>query len=130
MSDKFDELAKTWLATAQEDIHWAKVSLESKFYSRVCFVAQQAAEKALKAYLFSKKVKLVRTHDLLKLLKICQKHDLSFSKLKDACNILTDYYIDTRYPDIWDITKYESEKLAEEAFELSSEIVAFVQAKI
>jgi len=130
MPDRFSELTKIWFKTAQEDLLWAKHDLGAKFYSRVCFICQQVGEKALKSYLFSQKETLVRTHDLLKLLKICQKHDSSFLKLKKNCNILTDYYIDTRYPDIWDITRFEDKKLAEEALKLAGEISEFVKRKI
>lgn len=130
MQDRFEELARIWLKTAREDILWAKHDLRAKFYSRVSFISQQAAEKALKSYLFSCKEKLVRTHDLLKLLRICQKYDASFSKLEKHCNILTDYYTDTRYPDIWDITRFEDQKLAQEALKLAKEVVDFIGDKI
>ncbi|MBI3385273.1 HEPN domain-containing protein [Candidatus Gottesmanbacteria bacterium] len=43
-----------WLSKADDDLEWCRASLREKIYYGSCFVAQQAAEKALKAYLLFK----------------------------------------------------------------------------
>ena len=65
--------------------------------SSICFHAQQASEKFLKAYLAYHDVDFPRTHDLDFLLIECQKID------KEAFQIdfksLTDFGVSVRYPD-------------------------------
>lgn len=66
---EYKRLSKAWLNTAKDDLLWGKDDLKNKWYSRVCFISQQAAEKALKSYLFFQQEKLIRTHNLLLLLQ-------------------------------------------------------------
>lgn len=88
MLKRSKELAKLWLEKAYEDILWAKDSLEDKHFAGVCFLSQQASEKALKAYLFHQDEKLLRTHNLMRLLKRCQKYETKFGNLAPAVTIL------------------------------------------
>ena len=69
-----------------------------EFYtSSICFHAQQASEKFLKAFLAYHDVDFPRTHDLDFLLLECQKIN------KEAFQIdfksLTDFGVSVRYPD-------------------------------
>ncbi len=47
--------AKRWLLQAKHDLDDANFSLEGERFNLACFLSQQAAEKALKAYLMAKK---------------------------------------------------------------------------
>ena len=50
-----DEEALRWLRQSEADLDAAKYNFEGNIYYLVCFLAQQIAEKALKAlYLFSR----------------------------------------------------------------------------
>lgn len=122
--------ASLWLEKAKDDILWAKDSFQAQHFAGVCFLSQQIAEKALKAYLFFKEVKLIRTHNLFRLLKKCKQFNSQFEQFVTAAKILNAYYIDTRYPDIWDMSRFEDEKLAKEALELAEKLVEFVEKKI
>ena len=124
------ELSKIWFAKAKDDLSWAEDSFKTKHFSGTCFLSQQTAEKCLKSYLFFKEEKLIRTHNLLRLLFRCKKFDSDFEKLKTAVKTLNIYYTDTRYPDIWDISRFENQKLAEEALGLAKKIVDFVEKQI
>lgn len=128
--DRFEELTKIWLDKAKDDLLWAKDSFDDEHFGGVCFLCQQSAEKALKSYLFFKKEKLVRTHHLVNLLKRCKKLDFNFTDLLPGVKVLNNYYTDTRYPDIWDVTRFEDEKLAKEALGLAKEVVEFVEKKV
>ena len=130
MNDRLDELAKVWFEKAENDLDWAKDTLGDNRFGRVCFLCQQAAEKTLKAYLFFQKQKLMRTHNLPLLNEKCKKFDPDFSQLNNAVDTLNNYYVDTRYPDIWDYTRFENEKLAGEAIELAGQIVEMVKNKM
>lgn len=50
--------AKSWLDKAKDDLKFAKSGTYDGFYSQSCFIAQQAAEKALKALIYSKEPKM------------------------------------------------------------------------
>jgi len=52
-----------------------------------------------------------RTHDLVQLLEYCLPVDPSFETLRDSAIVLTDYPVETRYPDDWrDISLREAEE--------------------
>ena len=100
MSKDKAEYIKNWLFRANEDIAVIKslVNAGAEYYtSSICFYAQQASEKFLKAYLAYHDVDFPRTHDLDFLLLECQKID------KEAFQIdfksLTDFGVSVRYPD-------------------------------
>lgn len=87
--------AKDWLDQAKEDLRWGRASAASEFYSQSCFIAQQVAEKALKALAYFRGAEFVRGHSVL---LVCQ--DLSINgELEAAAQRLDQYYIPTRYPD-------------------------------
>ena len=64
---------------------------------KACFLAQQASEKALKAFLYAKGEERVFGHSVAELLKRAMEHDGSFEDCKSA-SVLDKYYIPTRYP--------------------------------
>jgi HEPN domain-containing protein len=126
----FLELAQTWLDNAFGDIQFAELGLQEGLNTQVCFMCQQAAEKALKAYLFSHEQYLQRTHVLPRLLQACTVFDPGFRDLSEACAILTSYYTDTRYPETSvTLDKYDR-SLASEAVSLARHVVAFVSARV
>jgi HEPN domain-containing protein len=71
------EIAERWTEFTDRDLRGAQNLLKSEDYILACYHCQQAAEKALKAYIFSilKKPELdktYRTHDLIKLAKFSE----------------------------------------------------------
>ena len=75
------ELVKKWTKKADEDFGYASLSLEEefKYFPQICWHFQQAAEKYLKAYIVAFDLEFRKIHDLVALLKICQKKESSFS---------------------------------------------------
>ena len=71
---------------AAENFEWA------------CFQAQQAAEKALKAFLRLKGYRNLISHSVFALLRQCQEIEPEFAKVEDVRE-LDQYYLPTRYPD-------------------------------
>lgn len=118
-----------WLDFAEEDLLWAKASLDDKIYRGACFAAQQAAEKALKAYLNAKGVRIFKIHDLVALNQACVKQDSNFAKLEEACNLISPYYLSTRYPDVAQFEEY-SEKQAQGVIKQADKIVKFVRSSL
>ena len=93
---------EAWLRKADNDFKNIRASLASAdpAWDTVCFHAQQAAEKCLKAFLVFSGALPPRTHDLGLLLRLAKDHDATLEALGPDCNSLTDYAIDTRYPDV------------------------------
>ena len=100
-----------WLDKAEQDYFFAEANLKenSFFYAQICFHFQQSAEKYLKAFIIAHDSELEKIHNLIYLLKTCQKIEPSLASLYDDCELLNAAYIDTRYPVHWP-TNYTNEK--------------------
>ena len=85
-------------------------------------------EKYLKAFLIFNQKAFSKIHHLDRLLELCIGVDDSFEKLKDNVILLSDYYIETRYPGDW--TEEWTWKEARRAFDSVLEIKKFVLDKL
>mgnify|MGYP001792172715 CR=1 FL=1 len=97
--DRYDYL-KNWLSRANEDIAVIQNLFESGaevYASAICFHAQQAVEKFLKAFLVFHNIDFPKTHDLDYLLLECQKIDDRNFEI-DLVS-LSDFGVSLRYPD-------------------------------
>ena len=72
----------SWLRKAENDLLNIENNLSAKRipWDTVCFHAQQAAEKFLKAYLVHRGVEIKRTHDLVALLSVAVEFDRSLGE--------------------------------------------------
>jgi HEPN domain-containing protein len=87
-----------WLRQAEKDLESARDSSKAEHYEWACFQSQQAAEKALKAFLYSKGLRAILTHSIRDLVLDCSKYEKDFSNLLSQGKALDAYYISTRYP--------------------------------
>lgn len=87
--------AQDWLDQAGNDLQWGRASAESGFHAQACFIAQQVAEKALKALAYHRGAEFVRGHSVA---VVCRELDID-GELEAAALRLDQYYIPTRYPD-------------------------------
>lgn len=85
----------SWLQQAQSDLSWGKDSHKAKHYAQTCFIAQQVAEKALKALAYYRGFDMIKSHSVT---KIAQELNINSDILK-AGRRLDQYYISSRYPD-------------------------------
>lgn len=122
-------VGKSWLEKASDDLRWCKASIDGEVWHGACFSAQQAAEKALKAYLFSQGKPSKKVHDLGALLEQCIALDPAFETLREQVLPLINYYLQTRYPDIGDFMDY-SEAKASQALRDAILIVKFISKKL
>ena len=92
------ELIRDWITKAGYDLKSASVLLnsEEELYGTVCFHAQQAAEKALKALLTARDIEFAKTHNLLFLSDVL--NDEQITEYNEALDRLTDHAVETRYP--------------------------------
>lgn len=90
---------RAWWELAQTDLRVAKVvaGIEPPAWSHVCFLAQQAGEKGLKAVLEASDLAIPRTHDLTVLLDLLPEIEVVEGVVNDAIR-LSDYGVKPRYP--------------------------------
>jgi HEPN domain-containing protein len=119
-------IVQEWLARAEDDFQFARLNLEEKksFYAQICFHFQQAAEKYLKAYIIANDLEFQKIHDLSLLVKVCLSKNPSFDNIREDCEFLNTFYIDSRYPVHWPTNFSESE--AQKAFQASVRIRTYV----
>ena len=98
--------AKSNLARARADIRLSGVYLED-----LCFDAQQAAEKAIKAVLMHLTVRFPYVHDLTALLALIEQSGTSVPEPVREAGRLTRFAVVTRYPGIAEpVTREEYER--------------------
>jgi len=94
----------------------------------VCFLCQQAGEKALKAVLAYHDERIPRTHNLYELLLLCEVHypDIS-TELAGQADQLTNFAVVTRYPnDEMTVEKADMELALKHADQVLSRVSAIV----
>ena len=118
-----------WLRQAQEDLRWAHHLTEQGAYHLVCFLAQQIAEKALKAFLYAQGEEIVWGHSVERLCAAAAEFEPEFRTRARSWSILDGYYIPTRYPnglpdgipaDVY------TQQAATDAVGLADEVTSFV----
>jgi HEPN domain-containing protein len=122
-----------WLEQAQYDIKTSRWNAKGELFAPACFWAQQAAEKAAKAYLYSRGERFVTGHSVAELLEKCKAFDEEFESLIMTGAFLDRFYIPTRYPNSLPSgipAHAYRQKDAFEAIELAQEIVQFVSEKL
>ena len=93
-----DVLARTWFEQAQADLRAAGDSTATKHHEWACFQAQQAGEKALKAFLYAHGRTSIVTCSARRLVRECAAVDEQFAELDEDARLLDQHYIPTRYP--------------------------------
>lgn len=94
------ERSKDWLRQSERDLESAKSQWESGFFEWACFIAQQSAEKAVKAVYFYFGGE-AWGHSVTQLLKgLEEKIDIP-DELHKHAKFLDKFYIPARYPNGW-----------------------------
>jgi len=97
---------KSALGTAQEWLKRAKGNLalakqpkpKEAFWDDLCFDAQQAVEKSMKAVLIDRGIDFPKTHNIRALLELLDPTGSEISKEIWQAISLTQYAVETRYP--------------------------------
>ena len=120
-----------WLFRASQDIRTIENNFKDdpEFLASVnCYLAQQAAEKILKAFLLAKGKALPKTHDLLFLAKKCSEMTSQIHVLQEDLELLNLYSIEARYPgDFFDVI---SAIQAERAYQSIIRLKTFIGKEI
>ena len=91
--------AQRWYRQATYDFEQARRMLELGVYSYAAFFAEQAAQKALKSYLFARGERAVLLHSVAALARRAAETDERFATLVDTGRRLDRHYLTSRYPD-------------------------------
>jgi len=96
-----EELTKNWLQKALRDLESAEklAAGNNPFFDTAIYHCQQAAEKAIKAYLIFSEHEFEKTHNLIRLLELAAKKSDNLKKLTDDAILLTPYATEFRYPE-------------------------------
>jgi len=134
MRREAQEEARRWLIQARDEFEDAdELRLRGRFYLAL-FHFQQAAEKALKAFLYSiaGSEEVFFTHSIYELIQQAKEADAGFALVEKAVK-LDQYYIPTRYPSGLPggvpSRFYTDPVEAQEAMELARSVLEMVEAK-
>jgi HEPN domain-containing protein len=92
--------ARRWFQQAYYDLKATRWNMEGGFYDTACFLAQQAAEKALKSILYftGSRRKALMTHSTVEMVRESGKKINSLTELMNEARELDLHYIPSRYP--------------------------------
>ncbi|MEJ5361651.1 MAG: HEPN domain-containing protein [Spirochaetota bacterium] len=91
------EAIQEWMRQAEEELKTAMYLLEGGFFKGVCYHAQQCIEKAIKANLLYKGWDLEKTHNINRLIALCNEYKIPI-KLSDEEIAFIDSIYKGRYP--------------------------------
>jgi HEPN domain-containing protein len=100
MADATLTETKAWTVKAWRDLEMAQraVAGQPPFYDMGVYHCQQAAEKAVKAFLVFHNKPYEKIHDIEVLVDLAGEIDSKFGELADAADVLTPYATRFRYP--------------------------------
>ncbi len=120
--DRIPGCPADWLHRARSDLNLARLSRpEGVLLEDLCFHAQQAAEKALKAVLVANSVAVPNIHSIRRLIDLLPaKLDIP-GEIQDAAG-LTDYAVSSRYPGDFELVDEDEHR---EAVRLAEAVVSW-----
>jgi len=129
MEDRKQQLVFAWLAKAKNDLEAARLLIvdEKRLLDIGVYHCQQAAEKALKAWLTSRDIVFPKTRSLEDLLRLCVPSASGFSQFQHHAEELTPLAIAYRYPGDASVPDM---KLASRALVLAEEICNFCEQQL
>ena len=124
---------RRWLVQAENDLRFAELASRERFFAQACFNSQQAAEKALKAFLYARGAEQVMGHSVADLAAECARLEPEFAKLKERAAPLDQFYLSTRYPNSLPggvPAEAFTARDAERALEMAREVIAVVKRRL
>lgn len=118
---------REWLNRARSNLALAKAKRKGVYLEDLCFDAQQAAEKAIKALLIEVDVDFPYVHDLAELLTLLEKSGQKIPKSIKHAEGLSRYAVFTRYPGMGPQIK---QKEYEEAVKIAGQVVRWAEKLI
>ena len=124
-----ESVVHEWLRRAKSNLARAKAGKINAdvILEDLCFDAQQAAEKALKALCLFHGIAFSHTHNIGELLTLLNANDCIVPTELDGVDALTEYAVTTRYPGDWDPVDKEE---YQEALALAEKVFAWVSENL
>lgn len=118
---------REWLNRARSNLEMAKNRVEGAYLEDLCFEAQQAAEKAIKAVMMTRKIEFPYVHDLGRLLALLAEAGEEIPSGVARARDLTSYAVDTRYPSM---SEPVTEQQYAEAIEIAGAVIRWVEDRL
>jgi len=120
---------ESWIFLADNDLYAAELLLKEEYplTNIIAFHCQQMIEKYLKAFLIENDVKLVRTHDLIKLNEMV--NEVKYIGIDEKkLLIINEVYMESRYPGDMGLLSngIPSLESAKEFFEFANDIKTII----
>jgi len=116
---------REWLNRARSNLARAKAQIHDVYLEDLCFDAQQAAEKALKALLIQREVVFPYVHDLARLVTLLEAAGQAIPAVVRRAENLTRYAGVTRYPGL---AEPVTEEQYQEAVTIAEAVVQWAAA--
>ena len=115
---------RAWLDRARSNLIRAQQRAPNVYLEDLCFDAQQAAEKALKALCIERSLEFPYVHDLTRLVTLLQEEGQPVPDEVKEAGRLTRYAVFTRYPGVGDpVTEDDHER----AVAIAGRVVEWVE---
>jgi len=116
-----------WLERAEGD--WKVAQREQQaddpVWNVVCFLAQQCAEKYLKAFLEEQSIPFEKTHDLVVLLDLSRGQFPELEAMRSLLAYLSPFAVTARYPGV-----QTNQQTAEKVCQIAGQVRSVVRAKL
>ena len=128
-----NRVVSAWLRQSEHDLSDARLVHDAGRHALACFLAHQAAEKAVTAYLLARGAERVWGHALADLCEDALALDPSFDLIKTVAVLLDKHYLGARYPTALPggvpAEAYEAAD-AERALEVAGDVRRFVDERL
>jgi len=121
------EEPREWLNRARSDLLLSKTKKEGIYLEDLCFHAQQAAEKAIKALLIKHGIEFPYVHDIAGLFTLLERAGQDLPETVREGEKLTRFAVFTRYPGIAQPISHEE---YEEAIEIAEEVIRWAKEQL
>lgn len=118
---------REWLNRARSNLIRATAEAPGVYLEDLCYDAQQAAEKALKALLILRGVAFPYVHDLGKLLTLLQQAGIAIPEAVKDAGRLTRFAVGARYPGVSEPVTYQE---WQEAVAIAERVVRWVEGML
>jgi len=116
---------REWLNRAYSDLIIAKTEIHGIYLEDLCFHAQQAVEKTIKALLIKRNVEFPYVHDIAELLTLLEQAGQEIPDFVKEAEKLTRFAVFTRYPGISPPIKREE---YEQAIMIAERVIHWVES--
>ena len=107
---------REWLNRANSSLLHALTERSGVYLEDLCYDAQQAAEKALKAVFIQRGLRFPYTHNLARLMELLQQDGVALPYEVSQAAALSDYAVETRYPGLSEpVTRQDYQEAVEMA---------------